>query len=121
MTLASDDAKVILAAINNWRAEQRTDAETLRRDYDAKHAEIERKQDDLRREMIAVSAMVKTAVPDGDIDGHRRYHELLIEREQDRKTLRKAVLTHLLKSSTLAAATGALWVLIMWVKEWMKK
>ena len=41
--------------------------------------------DDMREEM-------KKAFPGGDHDGHRRYHDLIIEREAQRVKLRQAII-----------------------------
>jgi len=85
----SADAKALLAAIQAMQQEQH------QRDSEA-----------LQQEILALTATVKTAFPDGDIDGHRRYHELLIEEAMERKRMRAAILTHVLKSSTWAAIVG---------------
>lgn len=100
------DTKVILTALRDMQAE-------TQRDSDAKHEAN-------RKEMLALSAAVKTAFPDGDFDGHRRYHELLIAREEQRQQIRREVLTHLLKGSTWAALVGLLWMVLRHAKDLIK-
>lgn len=39
----------------------------------------------MQKEMLAISAAVKTGFPGGDFDGHWRYYELVIEREEQRR------------------------------------
>ncbi|MNL24420.1 hypothetical protein D3C87_1458530 [compost metagenome] len=104
--VSSADAKVILATLHEIQAE-------AKRDSDAKH-------DATRKEMLALSAAVKTAFPGGDFDGHRRYHELLISREEQRQQIRREVITHLLKGSTWAALVGLLWMVLRHAKDYMK-
>lgn len=101
-----EDAKVILTALRDMQAE-------AQRDSDAKHEAN-------RKEMLALSAAVKTAFPDGDFDGHRRYHELLIAREEQRQQIRREVLTHLLKGSTWATLAGLLVMLLRVLKDYLK-
>lgn len=102
----SQDAKAILAALHEMQAD-------ARRETDAKF-------ETLQKEMLAVSASVKTGFPDGDYDGHRRYHELLIEREEQRRQIRREVITHLIKGSTWAALGGLLVMLLKNAKDYLK-
>lgn len=99
--------------IQQWRQEERMDSA-------ANHAESKNEMEALRREMLALSSAVKTAFPDGDFDGHRRYHELLIAREEQRQQIRREVLTHLLKGSTWAALVGLLWMVLRHAKDLIK-
>lgn len=48
-------------------------------------AELKGAIDDMRNDL-------KKAVPGGDHEGHRRYHELIIEREAQRVRLRQAII-----------------------------
>ncbi|KDC48070.1 hypothetical protein [Bordetella bronchiseptica] len=102
----SQDAKAILAALHEMQAD-------ARRETDAKF-------DALQKEMLAVSASVRTGFPGGDYDGHRRYHELVIEREEQRRQIRREVITHLLKGSTWAALVGLLWMVLRHAKDFLK-
>lgn len=104
--VSSADAKVILATLHEIQAE-------AKRDSDSKHEAT-------RKEMLALSAAVKTAFPGGDFDGHRRYHELLISREEQRQQIRREIITHLLKGSTWAALIGLLWMLLKNAKDYLK-
>lgn len=108
------DVRALHAQIQQWRQEERLDMA-------AHHAENKAEMEALRREMLALSAMMKTGYPDGDLDGHRRYHETVIEREAQRKKIREGVIMHLAKTSTLAAVSGLLFLVIMRVKEWILK
>jgi len=58
-------------------------------------ARIGKEIDDMRAEF-------KKAVPGGDFDGHRRYHDLVIERETQRIKLRQAIIEKTL--------TGLVWM-----------
>ncbi|CAB3653368.1 hypothetical protein LMG26685_02871 [Achromobacter mucicolens] len=102
----SPDAKAILSALHEQQ-------EAARRDSDAKH-------DALQKEMLALSAAVKTAFPGGDFDGHRRYHELLISREEQRQQIRREVITHLIKVSTWGALTGLAYMLLRQLKDFLQ-
>jgi len=46
------------------------------------------------------------AFPEGDFEGHRRYHEEMIQQMEDRRKLRQEIIYHLAKSSTWAALVG---------------
>lgn len=50
-------------------------------------------------------ASIEKAFPGGDIDGHRRYHELMIERTSEVRRLRVAI-----QEKTIS---GLLWALII--------
>jgi hypothetical protein len=115
MTLGgqSDDLRSLHAQIQQWRQEERLNAA-------ANHAENKNEMEALRREMLALSSAVKTAFPAGDFDGHRRYHELLIAREEQRQMIRREVITHLLKGSTWAMLVGLLWMLLKHGKDYLK-
>lgn len=47
-----------------------------------------------------MEALVKTAVPDGDLIEHRRYHERLIADAADRKAMWKGVRDNIVKSAS---------------------
>lgn len=102
----SQDAKAILVALHEMQADWRRDTDT--------------KFDALQKEMLAVSASVKTGFPGGDYDGHRRYHELIIEREEQRQLIRREVITHLIKGSTWAALVGLLLMVLRHAKDFLK-
>ncbi|WP_059415630.1 MULTISPECIES: hypothetical protein [Cupriavidus] len=54
---------------------------------------------------------LRTGFPEGDSDGHRRYHEEIMQAMADRRKLRQELITHLLKTSSWAALAGVLWAL----------
>lgn len=99
--------------IQKWRQEERESNA-------AAHAESKTEMEALRREMMALSASVKMAFPGGDFDGHRRYHELIIAREEQRQQIRREVITHLLKGSTWAMLVGLLWMVLRHAKDYVK-
>lgn len=109
----SADVLALHAQIQQWRQEERLDLA-------ANHAENKNEMEALRREMLALSSAVKTAFPGGDFDGHRRYHELLIAREEQRQQIRREVITHLIKGSTWAALAGLLVMLLKNAKDLIK-
>lgn len=67
----------ILDAIAVWRHEERELS-------NAKHDQNQTRMDTLEREMVAMAAAVKLAYPDGDADGHRRFHEEMIRKAAER-------------------------------------
>lgn len=55
------------------------------------------------------------AIPGDDPEGHRRYHELVIQREEDRAAIRKAVIEKSLAAlvwSALVALGSSIWLYI---------
>lgn len=50
---------------------------------------------------------LKSAFPAGDTDGHRRYHELIIEEIDAKKRLRHAIIEKTIP--------GILWAALVWV------
>lgn len=50
---------------------------------------------------------LKKAFPSGDTDGHRRYHELIIEQIEAKKRLRQAIIEKTIP--------GILWAALVWV------
>lgn len=59
---------------------------------------------DIKKNMADLSS---TAFPGGDVEGHRRYHELMIERNMELRRLRIAI-----QEKTLS---GLVWVLIIFL------
>lgn len=51
-------------------------------------------------------AELMSAYPDGDANAHRRYHEALIAREQERSALRRAIIEKSLASLVWALIVG---------------
>lgn len=107
----SQDAKAILAVLHEMQAD-------ARRENDAKF-------EAMQKEMLAISAAVKTGFPGGDFDGHRRYHELVIEREEQRKQFWNGLLLHIAKTSTWAMLAGVFIYLVPLIganlKEWLRR
>lgn len=54
---------------------------------------------------------------DSDPEGHRRYHEEVMQAMADRRKLRQEILTHLLKTSAWAALAGICFVLWKYLKS----
>ncbi len=106
----SADAKALLVALQAMQQQQQ------RRDAEQQDQRT-RDNEALQREIMALSAAVKTGFPDGDLDGHRRYHELLIEEALERKRMRSAIFIHVAKSSTWALILGLLAVLWIGFKK----
>lgn len=113
-----DDVRALHAQIQQWRQEERLSMA-------ANHAESKAELEGLKREMMALSSTVKVAFPGGDVDGHRRYHELLIEREEQRKNFWNGLLLHMAKAGTWAAVVGVFLYLLPMIgasiKEWIRK
>jgi hypothetical protein len=111
--ISYNNIQSIHSEIQKWRTEERIDSA-------AKHAESRSEMEAIRREMMALSASVKTAFPGGDFDGHRRYHELLISREEQKQQIRREIITHLLKGSTWAMLLGLFWMMIKSAKDYFR-
>lgn len=114
----SADVRALHAQIQQWRQEERLDMA-------AHHAENKSEMEALRREMLALSSAVKTGFPGGDFDGHRRYHELVIKREEQREQFWHGLLLHIAKTSTWAMLAGVFIYLVPVIganlKEWLRK
>jgi len=55
--------------------------------------------------------------PAGDPDGHRRYHEEVMQQMAERRRLRQELLTHLLKAASWPALVGVFIVLWKYAKS----
>ena len=89
----------VLAAINGLKSDldqRHGENITAQAVTDAKVVELLRGVDDLRR-----------AFPDGDWDGHRRYHEAVIRRMEARTQFYRDLSGHLIK--------GGAWALIVFL------
>lgn len=105
------------AALRGLFQEWRHDIEL---DNAAKHSENKAEMEALRREVLGLSSTVKMAFPDGDLDGHRRFHELMIAKEEQRQQIRREVITHLLKGGTWAMLVGLIWMVLKHAKDYLK-
>jgi len=80
------------------------------------HSQLERQAEiysqHLEASVARIEALVKSTVPDGDLDGHRRTHELWIEEAERKKKFRDAVIEKTL--SSLIWAGLALMVSLIW-------
>lgn len=75
-------------------------------------AEVLTEMRDTQRDMLQMLGEIKRGFPAGDYDGHRRYHEAVIERMELRNKLVREALTKAVQASTLAALG---WVAVaMW-------
>lgn len=84
-------------------------------------AEIEERVEELERFQADYQERFEKAFPGGDFEGHRRYHELLKERNEEIRRLRRAVLEKTI-SGLLWAAIVAIGIgLLEWLRQEIKK
>lgn len=69
--------------------------------------------------MDARMARLEAGFVGGDPEGHRRYHELVIEQMEDKKKIRRELMAHLIKSSSWVALSGVVWFLFSRSKDWL--
>lgn len=65
--------------------------------------------------------VVEKGFPDGDIAGHARYHQMVMDEYLEKRRIRQAVVEQVVKGSVwalLLAAAGAVWT---YIKEHMFK
>jgi hypothetical protein len=73
---------------------------------------IDERLDSLERWRDEVNQKLVDAFPAGDVHGHRRYHELMIEQIEERRRLRRAVMEKTVAGlvwGTLATVAVACW------------
>lgn len=87
----------------------------FRKTMDGKHFENVSRFD----KMDARMARLEAGFVGGDPDGHRRYHELVIEEMEDRKKLRRELMTHIAKAATLSALGGVVVFFLARSKDWL--
>lgn len=63
---------------------------------------------------------LRQAFPDGNVEGHRMYHEAIMQEIADRKRIRQAVLEHLLKTSTWLVILGLGGMLLASARNWIR-
>jgi hypothetical protein len=63
---------------------------------------INKTLDEVLRQLV----QLRNGFADGDADGHRRFHEALIKREEERSAIRRELISHLVKVSTWSAIVG---------------
>lgn len=71
---------------------------------------MQQQLDEIKTDLGKLSEKVDNvlkAFPDSDIEGHRRYHELIIEDMAERRRLRQAI-----KEKTIS---GLLWAVLVWL------
>jgi hypothetical protein len=93
-----------------------TEKTELQRIYEMLHG--------LREELVENTRKTDQLIkgfPEGDLEGHRRFHELLIAQLEERKNLRRELLFHLLKSSSWMALGGFFYVLWIFLKTELTK
>lgn len=72
-------------------------------------AEVMTQIRDDQRQLVAKVDKLATGFPGGDTEGHRRYHEAVIERIEQRNKLTREVLARL---ATAGALGGTGWLLL---------
>jgi hypothetical protein len=95
----------------------------LRSDLTARHtqsaeaiAEVKSGLEDNTRK---IEAILK-GFPDGNPEGHRVYHEEIMQAIADRKRIRQAVLEHLLKTSTWLVVLGLGGMMLASARNWIR-
>lgn len=96
----SDDTKAIISAINNISSQNAKQLD-----------EIERK----------VNAIKTSAFPEGDADGHRRYHEAVIERMEQRNAMYREIKLHLAKAGLFGAGSIIIYTIGKALVEYLRK
>lgn len=94
----SSGEKAILTAVKTWQEEANEKQE-------AHHQENRDRLAAMDREVKSVAATQKLAYPEGDADGHRRYHEALIREAEKRARFWEKLFTSL--------AEKGLWALLI--------
>lgn len=102
--------RATLTALKAWQEEAREVS-------DAKHAENRAQMLAFDQELKAVAAAVHAAFPDGDADGHRRYHEALIRKAEARARLYERLLSALIEKGMWALLVLLLTGLGLAIKE----
>lgn len=69
-------------------------------------SQLEASIHELSQDVKVLSDTVKKAFPAGDIEGHRRYHEVMISDLESRKKLTQAILEKTLSGLVWAAVVG---------------
>jgi len=78
----------------------------------------------LRVDVAANTALTEKIVSGfagADMEGHRRYHEEIIQQLTDRRKLRQELISHLVKTSTWAALMGMGYALLLYAKAQLLK
>jgi len=66
-----------------------------------------------------VEELKKDAFPDGDVRGHKEFHEKEMVLLKDRATMKKEVMTHAIKGIFWASVVGIFWAVVYAVKGWL--
>ncbi|OWT68097.1 MULTISPECIES: hypothetical protein [unclassified Achromobacter] len=93
----SEDARAILSAFEGWRREERAD-------NSSQHSENQLRIEAVDEKVMKLNKLLESSFPDGDPEGHRRYHEAIIKREERREEFYQKLFTEL--------ASKGLWALI---------
>lgn len=64
---------------------------------------------------------IMKAFPNGEIDGHRRYHQSIIDWYELRNRVIRECLVHILKAGAIGALVWVGWTLLVAVKLWFIK
>lgn len=117
----SSDAKAIIEAVRAVQASQ----DNARVDLETRYEALQRELIAVQREMLAVSAVMKTGFPGGDLEGHRRYHEDVIDRRARSREFWRDILLNTAKGGTWAFVVGLFVYLVPLVgasiKEWLRQ
>ena len=69
-------------------------------------SQLEKSINELSEDVKMLSETVTKAFPAGDIEGHRRYHEVMIEDIESRKRLTQAIIEKTISGLVWAAVVG---------------
>lgn len=83
-------------------------------------AGMESMRAELAENTRTISQILK-GFPEGDPDGHRRYHEEVIQQAAERRMLLQEVRMHLLKAASWPALAGAFYVMWQYFKSQVTK
>lgn len=65
-------------------------------------------------------AALKRAFPSGDVEGHRRYHELMIEQIEERRRLRRAISEKTISGLIWAGMVGMGVAVLHYLKDFFR-
>lgn len=74
-------------------------------------ARLAEHREDSNRRHEEILSTLKLSVPDGDFEAHRKYHEILIRREEWRQARRDKIMEHLAEKGVVAFLLGMITLL----------
>lgn len=115
------ELKAKVAVLGNSTEGMQKDLELVEKTLDSVKIDVQQLKFDVDEFKTDFEEHKNAAFPNGDVAGHKSFHEDELRKQKSTADIKKEVVSHILMGIFWAAAVAIFWSCVYAVKEWMKK